>query len=178
MAGKRPSKKGICFGFGIEPLVLLSCLVKHLRTDEPIRTMETIIDMGCGETPSKKSAFKSPDIADGGFDLVPLLERVDGDDSLLREMARLFLKDLPGRISAIHRAIRHNSTKDLAEKAHSLKGSLGYFSTSRDIKLAQSLENAARRGRMEEAVEIFHTLESRVHRVENDLEAWLDTSGA
>ena len=53
--------------------------------------------------------------------------RFDGDDNLLGEVARIFIRTAPQLLSSITTALTENDMKRVAEQAHSLKGAVAAF---------------------------------------------------
>ena len=74
------------------------------------------------------------------------LERVGGDERLLREIAVLFLDECPRVMGEIRSAVEAGDAGALELAAHSLKGSVGNFGADRVFQAALRLE-AIGRGR-------------------------------
>ena len=53
--------------------------------------------------------------------------RFDGDDNMLGEVARIFIRTAPQLLSSITTALTENDMKRVAEQAHSLKGAVAAF---------------------------------------------------
>jgi two-component system sensor histidine kinase/response regulator len=58
-----------------------------------------------------------------------ILAHFDGDIELVRELAEIFIKECPKYLTDIHDAIRNGNAKALEHSTHTLKGSVGNFST-------------------------------------------------
>jgi HPt (histidine-containing phosphotransfer) domain-containing protein len=58
------------------------------------------------------------------FDGKALLEQLGGDRDLLGELAKIFLKDCPIRLSAIQGGLERRDAVALREAAHALRGSV------------------------------------------------------
>lgn len=80
------------------------------------------------------------------LDCAVALERMGGDEELLREVARLFLDEYPGLIEEIRIAATANDTDALQRAAHSLKGSVSNFGAESVCNAAYVLENMGRKG--------------------------------
>jgi two-component system sensor histidine kinase/response regulator len=72
------------------------------------------------------------------------LERIGGDEELLREIARLFLSEYPLLIQEIRLAIENGDTEALERSAHSLKGSVANFEARCAVDAAFRLEALGR----------------------------------
>jgi two-component system, sensor histidine kinase and response regulator len=73
-----------------------------------------------------------------------LLNRVDRDPQLLRELVDIFLSDHPLRISALRLAIAEADWKATEKVSHTLKGTLSNMAATRAAKAAAHLELLAR----------------------------------
>jgi len=101
-------------------------------------------------------------IAKDIFDLSRALEVVDGDKDLLKEIADLFLENLPDSMAQIREAITNSDSNALDKAAHSLKGSVGNFSTEHVFELAYRLELMGKEGRLAEAGAALSDLEKEL----------------
>jgi CheY-like chemotaxis protein len=72
------------------------------------------------------------------------LERVGGDEKLLRQMIRTFLRDNPKRMSAMTKSISRKDSYALASFAHTVRGSISIFTTSKTLELLNQIQIAAR----------------------------------
>lgn len=72
------------------------------------------------------------------------LERVGGDEQLLREIAILFLDEYPKMLKAIQLAVENRDAGSLERAAHGLKGSVGNFGAHRAYQAALRLEMIGR----------------------------------
>jgi len=80
------------------------------------------------------------------FDVNEALDRVAGDQDLLKEIAQLLVEGLPNQIQQIQEGVEANDAQAVMEAAHSLKGSVGNFAARRAYDAAYSLEQMAREG--------------------------------
>lgn len=72
------------------------------------------------------------------------LERVGGDQNLLREIAVLFLIECPRIMAEIRAALETGNAMALERAAHSLKGSVGNFGARQAFDAALRLETIGR----------------------------------
>jgi len=98
-----------------------------------------------------------------------LLSRYDDDVDLIKEIAELFISDLPTRMSEIKKAIANQDARGLQMAAHSLKGSVGNFNAREAFAAAQALEAAGREGNLSRAETSLPELENSVHLFERGL---------
>jgi two-component system, sensor histidine kinase and response regulator len=97
------------------------------------------------------------------------LERVGGDEDLLREIARLFLDECPRLMGHIQQAIDSGDTHRLEREAHSLKGSVANFGAEPVVKAALALEVLGRSGNLSQAREGFQQLSQSVEVLRPEL---------
>ena len=75
-----------------------------------------------------------------------LLERIDGDLSLLSELLELFRADYLGQIRALREAIENRDAATLQRVGHALKGALGNLSAPIASRIAGELESMGKSG--------------------------------
>ena len=94
-------------------------------------------------SPSSPSRLSSPASV---FDADRLLDRLNGDRRLMRELITIFRADAPAVIRRIKRAGSKRDAGALGQAAHALKGSLSTIGASSAQEAAAQLEAAARAG--------------------------------
>ena len=72
------------------------------------------------------------------------LERLGGDEELLRDVARLFLEEYPVLLLEIRQAVAAQDAEALQRAAHSLKGSVSNFGADAAYNAASMLEMMGR----------------------------------
>jgi CheY-like chemotaxis protein/HPt (histidine-containing phosphotransfer) domain-containing protein len=90
-----------------------------------------------------------PAAAGDAFDRAALLDRVDGDEQLLREVAGIFLDDCPALMAAVDAAIEAVDPGRLTDAAHKLAGAIGNFAATRAMQAARAVEARGRAGTLE-----------------------------
>lgn len=75
-----------------------------------------------------------------------LLDRLDGDEELLREIVQVFLSEGPGRIEEIRTALQQGDASKIERSAHSMKGAAANISACRLREVTHDIESAARQG--------------------------------
>jgi two-component system, sensor histidine kinase and response regulator len=99
------------------------------------------------------------------------LERVGGDEELLREIAGLFLEDYPSLITKIEEAVAKQDAHNLERAAHSLKGSVANFGSDAAYQAALDLEQIGRSKNLANMHEALSRLVSVMNQVCPELEA-------
>jgi PAS domain S-box-containing protein len=87
----------------------------------------------------------------GAFDEEALRTRLSGDRHLIADVIRVFLEDLPARLSAIDAAVVSRNAVALREAAHDLKGAAGNLSAVGLFDAACVLEHVGAESRMDAA---------------------------
>jgi two-component system, sensor histidine kinase and response regulator len=103
-------------------------------------------------------------------DLEAIMERIDGDAELLRELVGLYLNDEARLLEEIAGAIAAGDADALRRAAHTLKGAVSNFCAPAGWSAAQALELAGRDARMSEAPALLATLHAELARVRQALE--------
>jgi signal transduction histidine kinase/DNA-binding response OmpR family regulator len=100
------------------------------------------------------------------------LERVGGDEKLLRKMTQTFLRDTPRRLAAMERAIQQKNGEQLASLAHALKGSVSIFGAPEARQRAQNLQRIGRGGELGEAAHALECLKEEIAKLEENLRGY------
>ena len=75
------------------------------------------------------------------------LARVDGDEALLADLAKLFCEESPKMLAAVHEAVAAKDAERLQRAAHSLKGAVATLAAQESIRRrTQAGKAGARRG--------------------------------
>ena len=82
------------------------------------------------------------------FNRALALDRVAGDEELLREIAQVYLGEYPEAVEEIRQAVEAGDAERLHRAAHALKGSLGTLGAEAAQSLALELETMGRYGRL------------------------------
>jgi signal transduction histidine kinase/CheY-like chemotaxis protein len=109
------------------------------------------------------------DSAPRAFDYDGALERLDGDEQLLAELARVFLDDWPRQHHALQAAIAAGDADRLRAAAHELKGAASNFSAAGLIEAAQKLETIASQRALAAAPAAWQRLEADVNALVAEL---------
>jgi len=92
-----------------------------------------------------------PTVAPVTFDEDALLKRLSGDHELMTDVIRVFLEDLPMRLSAIKSAVTARNAEELRTAAHALKGAAGNLSAGGLFEASRVLERVGTESRMDAA---------------------------
>jgi CheY-like chemotaxis protein/HPt (histidine-containing phosphotransfer) domain-containing protein len=98
-----------------------------------------------------------------------LLERVDGDESLASELARVFLQETGPLLDRLRTALRRGDLPALGVAAHRLRGTLITIGADCAAAPAFRLERASRGGHGDDAAIDLTELEREISRLEPEL---------
>jgi HPt (histidine-containing phosphotransfer) domain-containing protein len=100
------------------------------------------------------------------------LERVGGDEDLLREVTGILLADVPVHLQHLRDALGCGDADTVVAEAHKLKGAIGLFGARKGAEAARQLEDMGRIHDLTEAPRIFGGLEQELRRLVSDLSAF------
>jgi CheY-like chemotaxis protein len=107
------------------------------------------------------------------MDEAGLLERLDGDRKLIRDVARVFLADCPKMMEAIRKAIRRRDAAALQDAAHALKGSVANLAATEAREDALRLETIGRAGDIARAREGYVKLQKSMKHFQKALSVFI-----
>ena len=100
------------------------------------------------------------------LDRAAILDRVEGDEELLREIVQLFIEDCPRLMKQMHESVQANNAAGLRMAAHTLKGSLSYFGPSQACALALEMEILGRDGNVAQARPTYEALVAKLEQLQ------------
>jgi two-component system sensor histidine kinase/response regulator len=103
------------------------------------------------------------------FDLADLERSMDGDQTLVREMVKIFLDDCPLQMAAIKAAVDARDAAQIRTTAHALKGSAGYLRATLVFEAARKLEAIGREGVLVTADTLHQRLVAEITRLVEEL---------
>ncbi len=110
---------------------------------------------------------------EGVVDLAAVMDRIGGDEGLLREIVGLYVEDEPRLLAEAAAAVRDRDADALRRAAHTLKGAVSNFSAPGAWSAAQALEYAGRDARLDEAPALLAALRAELARVREALSRFL-----
>ncbi|MGH9448377.1 MAG: Hpt domain-containing protein [Terriglobia bacterium] len=96
------------------------------------------------------------------FDRRAALSHVEGDEELLEELARIFLREFPGMMQKLREAVSRKDPRAIAVEAHTLKGAIANFGSAGAVKEALAVEQMGREENLSGLHEAFARLESKI----------------
>lgn len=107
--------------------------------------------------------------ADMLLDRSAALERIGGDEELLREIAGLFLAEYPALMQDIRIALERGDPEALERGAHRLKGSVANFESRPAVEAALRLEAMGRIRNLDRAPSALTELEAVLRALHPEL---------
>ncbi len=98
-----------------------------------------------------------------------LIERLDGDFDLFKELAQLFLADIPKLLSATEEGIKTNNSEKIGKSAHTIKGAVSNFSAEKAYQAALTLEKIGKNNELEKAEASYKELLIEINAMKSAL---------
>jgi two-component system sensor histidine kinase/response regulator len=102
---------------------------------------------------------------------VEALDRIGGDEELLREVCEIFLEESPKLLKKLQQAVAAGDADGVVRAAHSLKGESSYLSASGTSRAARQLEEMGHNKDLSHARDTLAVLEREVAGLHFDLKA-------
>jgi two-component system sensor histidine kinase/response regulator len=97
------------------------------------------------------------------------LDRIGGDEELLRDLCEIFLQESPKLLQKLRQAVAAGDSDGVMRAAHSLKGESSYLGAGATSQAARQLEEMGRRQDLSRASDTFATLEREVASLHHEL---------
>ena len=123
------------------------------------------------QTPSRAPAGSAAD-EDGGFSIPVLMQRLDNDEEIAREVAGIFVESSRELYAELAEAVPAGDSDRVRSRAHSIKGSAGNIGASALQQTAAEMEIAGREGRLDDAERLLPVLHQGLEQVNTVLESW------
>jgi CheY-like chemotaxis protein len=112
------------------------------------------------------------------FDRDRLLEQLEGDESLLRELVTIFLEESPKQLASLQRAIEASNPREIEKTAHSLKGELGYLGLAEAAQRAKDIEHKAHEHSFQSLSDQYLSLQAELLAASAVMRSMLETGTA
>jgi len=151
-----------CFDAGMNDF-----LTKPLSIDALVRAIEKleltpkgfVDEEGPSKRPESECQYKQKEkVDDSIFDRQSLMERVGGNEDILRNIIQLFLDETPKQLKNLEEHLISGNLDAAMNGAHSIKGSAGNFGALQMRESAYCLESYCREEDLEKANETFAQL--------------------
>ncbi|OFV99814.1 MAG: hypothetical protein A3F68_05045 [Acidobacteria bacterium RIFCSPLOWO2_12_FULL_54_10] len=154
---------------GDEERCLQAGMDRYLTKPLDTAKLYEAIDNLCGVQVQTK--VRRPEVTESNqvVDHKQLLERMNGDEDLLREAVTVFLQDYPKRLAEMSDALAIRDTEALERAAHTLRGAVGNFATGRAFAAAMELEEMGKLGRLDQADSAYALLRREIEQFDSAL---------
>ena len=149
-------------------------IAKPVRTGELREVLQrwvSVEEEPDGEN-SNGSAILDPSVLENLKDLDE-----DGEQSLIGELAGIFLEDAGSHLDTLRKAIDEGDANSVKEASHALKGSSGSIGAYRVQEACVSLQEAAESEELRQTLELLGQLEKELERARPELVALREASG-
>jgi HPt (histidine-containing phosphotransfer) domain-containing protein len=127
--------------------------------------------------PTKKELItmneKEQGLSESVWNVAELLERVDNDQELLRELLAIFKEDFPESFQSLKTAVTSGDLKSASRLSHTLKGMLSSLGATRAAAAASRLEALSSTEETAPLRDALNSLESEADRLLPELEAYM-----
>jgi CheY-like chemotaxis protein/HPt (histidine-containing phosphotransfer) domain-containing protein len=103
-----------------------------------------------------------------------VLQRIDGDESLLRELLTIFLEESPKQLTSLQLAVESGNPEEVERTAHSMKGELGYLGLANVAQTAKDLERLGHERNLQLAAGLLLSLKAEMSTVSKVMRGVLD----
>ena len=95
------------------------------------------------------------------------------DDSLLRDLVGIFLKELPGLLGKLTVAVDENNASEVMKVAHQLKGSVLFLNTKLPSEYASKIEQMGASNKLEDGQSVLAELKTHFDSLAQELTAFM-----
>jgi two-component system sensor histidine kinase/response regulator len=140
---------------------------------EAAQLFDVIECLSSGANPTQQPAeVRAPledSAANSSLDKTEILERFNGDADLLREVVQVFIETYPTLLSELRDAFARRDQQAFKRVAHTIKGSVNYFSAREAFDLARRLESRGAAGDWTDAESLCRDLETAIESLKPKL---------
>jgi HPt (histidine-containing phosphotransfer) domain-containing protein len=145
-------------------------LSKPISPEQLDKALDSHVHRRRDDIRSKTNSNNSPVLI---VNAAELLQRIDGDRSLLAELVETLRKDYPGQLRGARESIAQGDARGLERVGHALKGALENLSATSASSFAAELESMGRSGSLALAGPKLMALENEMYQVIETLDALL-----
>jgi two-component system sensor histidine kinase/response regulator len=138
-------------------------LVTLVEGASPRATADDTAGAETAPAPAGTPVSWSPDV---------MVERLGGDEDLVRQLVSLFLAEYPRMIATIRESVASGSADAIRRAAHAFKGSVSNFTDQAPMTTAFELEVMGKENRLDQVAAVFARLEGEVESLAKQLRAF------
>jgi two-component system sensor histidine kinase/response regulator len=129
--------------------------------------------MNANENPSPMPMENAKSPSKSAWDVKELLNRLEGDHELLRELLQMFRTDAATNMQLVTDSLRRNDPDSLVRAAHTLKGMLKNLAMNSAAEIAATIENAGRDKDLQKVATQIPLLEKALNELQPEIESQL-----
>jgi two-component system, sensor histidine kinase and response regulator len=129
-------------------------LAKPVRFSDLEQTLVTLSNVKTSDKEASSVSFS--------WNRTEALERLGGDEDLLRELCQIFLEESPKTLRNLRQALAEGDASAVMRAAHRLKGEVGYLGAGVASQAARKLEDMGRENKLTGAPETMIVLEREI----------------
>jgi HPt (histidine-containing phosphotransfer) domain-containing protein len=115
----------------------------------------------------------APSVPDAStFALAEALERVSGDEGLLRELVAMVIEDVPQQLAQLTKAREREDGAEIKRLAHAIKGAVANIGAQSMVRALVELEAIARGGTPEDCAAPIARVSEAWHHLAEQLRSW------
>jgi HPt (histidine-containing phosphotransfer) domain-containing protein len=129
-----------------------------------------------GASLEKNSVLPNPSTGELVFNRKELLDRLDGNEELLREIIEVFLRDIPLQMEKLKGALQNGEAAVVQRQAHTIKGAAANINAELMRQGAWEVEMAAKEENCQKARSLVQGLEKQFEELQTLLQGELRAS--
>ena len=146
----------LCLGAGMDGYI-----TKPVRFSDIEQTLSSLASLAV--TPAKPAAEAA------SWNRKEALDRIGGDEALLRDLCEIFLQESPKLLQKLQQAVAAGDSDAVMRAAHSLKGESSYLGAGATSQVARQLEEMGRSQNPSRAKDTFAALERELESLHREL---------
>ena len=136
-------------------------ITKPVRFSDIEETLAGLIRENMNSSPAAAKAES--------WDRTQALDRIGGDEQLLRDLCQIFLEESPKLMAKMRHALAAGDCDGLMRAAHSIKGESSYLGAGRTSEAARQLEDMGRNQDLAHAGHTLAELEREISSLQDEL---------
>ncbi len=137
---------------------------KPMKAKELYAIVAKMVNHHVSQNNEQVTEFKEETVKPG-VDLSNVMEALDGDIDLLKDLIHDFLEEIPKQLNDLQTCIESQNSKSIERKAHSLKGAVANFGARHAYEAANELEIAGRDAKLDVTESLFNKLQHELHQL-------------
>jgi HPt (histidine-containing phosphotransfer) domain-containing protein len=142
-------------------------VTKPIRISDIEKSLATVSPASSISVPSHSSPATTK--SQTCWDRTQALDRLGGDENLLRELCQIFVQESPKLLEKLGQAIAAQDAEAAMRAAHSIKGDVSYLAAEGALQAARALEEMGHSHDLSGATEMFALLEQELGQLHRSM---------